>query len=241
MIKKFGLIGKNISYSFSQKYFTEKFKTLNLPYTYELFDIPSTDDFAAVASLENLAGLNVTIPYKEQIIPFLDELSAEAKEIGAVNTIRFHHGKSTGYNTDVFGFSETLLKHLKPHHKSALILGNGGAAKAVAYVLKQQNIPFQTVSRSTELNFENLTPQLVSESKIIVQGTPVGTFPDTDLSLPFPFDALDSEHLVIDLIYNPEETAFLREASKRNAVTVNGRMMLEKQADKAWEIWNSPS
>ncbi len=240
MIKKFGLLGKNISYSFSQKYFTEKFRQLNLPYTYELFDMSSVEEFEKICSIENLAGVNVTIPYKQQILPFLDELSPEAAEIGAVNTVKISGNRRLGYNTDVFGFDETLQKYRKSHHDSALIMGNGGAAKAVAYVLQQHSIPFQIVSRSEALNFDTLSEELVATSKIIVQCTPVGTFPDTEKMLKFPFDALSAQHLVIDLIYNPEETAFLREAAHRNAVTVNGRMMLEKQADKAWEIWNSP-
>ena len=241
MIKKFGLIGKNISYSFSQKYFTEKFRELKLPHTYEIFDIPNVEEFETIARIPNLAGLNVTIPYKQLVIPYLDELSPEAEAVGAVNTIKILAGKRTGYNTDVFGFAATLEKHLKPYHRSALIIGNGGAAKAVAYVFKQKQIPYQIVSRRLDLNFENITSQTVSDSQIIVQCTPVGTFPANDESVDFPYEALSEKHLVIDLIYNPAETAFLRKAKSKQAETVNGLLMLEKQADKAWEIWNSPS
>ena len=236
---KFGLIGRNISYSFSKKYFEQKFHQLSLlDYSYDLFDIQQIEEIEKIFSIDNLRGLNVTIPYKEQVIPFLDELSDEAEKIGAVNCILIKNGKKTGYNTDVFGFEKSLLTYPKILSEKALILGNGGAAKAVKYIFDKYNIDYQIVSRKTELNFENLSEEIVKEHKIIVQCTPVGTFPDVEQSLPFPFSGIFSQHVVIDLIYNPPQTQFLRKAHEMGAETMNGLLMLEQQAEKAWEIWN---
>ena len=236
---KFGLIGRNISYSFSKKYFEQKFNRLSLPdYSYDLFDIQQIEEIEKIFSIDNLRGLNVTIPYKEQVIPFLDELSDEAEKIGAVNCILIKNGKKIGYNTDVFGFEKSLLTYPKSLSEKALILGNGGAAKAVKYIFDKYNIDYQIVSRKTELNFENLSEEIVKEHKIIIQCTPVGTFPDVEQNLPFPFDGISSQHVVIDLIYNPPQTQFLRKAHKMGAETMNGLLMLEQQAEKAWEIWN---
>lgn len=236
---KFGLIGRNISYSFSKKYFEQKFHQLSLlDYSYDLFDIQQVEEVEEIFNLDNLRGLNVTIPYKEQVIPFLDELSDEAEKIGAVNCILIKNGKKTGYNTDVFGFEKSLLTYPKILSEKALILGNGGAAKAVKYIFDKYNIDYQIVSRKTELNFENLSEEIVKEHKIIIQCTPVGTFPDVEQSLPFPFGQISSQHVVIDLIYNPPQTQFLRKAHEMGAKTMNGLLMLEQQAEKAWEIWN---
>ena len=238
--KEFGLLGKNISYSFSKKYFEEKFKKLFLQnHSYNFFDISEIENVNSVFENQNLAGINVTIPYKQAVIPFLDELSDEAKEIGAVNCISFQNGKKTGYNTDAFGFEKTLLINKKEHHKKALILGDGGAAKAVRYILEKHNIAHQTVSRKSEVNFENLSEDLVKDSLLIIQTTPVGTFPNVDDSVSFPFDAITDKHYVIDLIYNPSETAFLRKSAEKGATTLNGFYMLEQQAEKAWAIWKS--
>ncbi|SFH79383.1 shikimate dehydrogenase family protein [Halpernia frigidisoli] len=242
MIEKqlFGLIGKNISYSFSKKYFTDKFKKLHLQNKiYEIFDLNDISEVEDFFLNPEIKGLNVTIPFKEKVIPFLDELSDEAKEIGAVNCIAIKNGTKTGHNTDAFGFEKTLLLHLKDFHKNALILGNGGAAKAVKYILKKHNIPFKTVARNTDLNFENLTADEVVNSNLIIQCTPVGTFPNESDCLKFPFNSLTEKHLVIDLIYNPTYTQFLKNAAEFNAKTLNGYYMLEQQAEKAWEIWNS--
>lgn len=237
---KLGLIGKNISYSFSKKYFENKFKNQMLDhFSYELFDIPEIEGLGEILKDKNLKGLNVTIPYKEKVQPFLDELSEEAAETGAVNCILINDGKRKGYNTDVFGFEKTLELHpIKPGQK-AFILGNGGATKAVRYVLEKKQIPHQTVARNTDLNFDNITPQLVHEHEIIIQCTPVGTFPNTEDCLNFPFEALGKNHLVIDLIYNPNYTKFIRNAAEKGAKTVNGFFMLEQQAEKSWQIWNS--
>jgi len=236
---KLGLIGRNISYSFSKKYFEQKFQKLFLKnHSYEVFDIENLQNIPALFQTENLVGLNVTIPYKEQIIPYLDELSEEAQEIGAINCISIKNGKTKGFNTDAFGFEKTLLLHKKPHQNSAIVLGNGGAAKAVQFVLKKNNIPFITVSRTTEINYQNLTANQVLENLIIIQCTPVGTFPNVEETLHFPFENIKENHLVIDLIYNPTLSKFLKNAAEKGAKTINGYFMLEQQAEKAWEIWN---
>lgn len=237
--KKLGLIGRNISYSFSKKYFEDKFKKLRLNhFSYTIFDLNEISEVENLFSNPELLGCNVTIPYKEKIIDYLDELSEEAKEIGAVNCILIENGKKTGYNTDAFGFEKTLQIHKKPHQNSALILGNGGAAKAVKYVLNKNGIQFKTVSRNSELNFDNLDIETVKNHPIIIQCTPVGTFPNTEDCLDFPFEGLSKEHLVIDLIYNPNYTQFILKAAEKGAKTANGYYMLEQQAEKAWGIWN---
>ncbi len=236
---KLGLIGKNISYSFSKNYFETKFKKLFLKnHTYSIFDLNDIAEVDQVFKNQNLTGLNVTIPFKEKIIPYLDELSDEAEKIGAVNTILIKDNIKKGFNTDAFGFEKTLLLHQKNHHTSALILGNGGAAKAVKYVLEKYQINHQTVTRSGDFNFENLTEEIVANHTLIVQCTPVGTFPNVEDCLDFPFAGLTSQHLIIDLIYNPDYTSFIKMASENDAKTVNGFYMLEQQAEKAWEIWN---
>ncbi|WP_312341711.1 shikimate dehydrogenase family protein [Chryseobacterium binzhouense] len=236
---KLGLIGRNISYSFSKKYFEDKFKKKKLTdFSYDIFDVQNIDEIEKIFSDPTISGLNVTIPYKEAIISYLDDISDEAEKIGAVNCILFENGKTTGYNTDAYGFEKTLIAHKKHHHQSALVLGNGGAAKAVQYVLNKHQIPFQTVSRKSEINFENLDTDIVSQNKMIIQCTPVGTFPNTQDCLKFPFEALTEQHLVIDLIYNPECSKFILNAAEKGAKTVNGFYMLEQQAEKAWEIWS---
>ncbi|WP_090000179.1 shikimate dehydrogenase family protein [Chryseobacterium taichungense] len=237
--KKLGLIGRNISYSFSKKFFEDKFQKLMLKgYSYNIFDLNEIEEVNNLFSVPELLGFNVTIPYKEKIIDYLDDLSDEAKIIGAVNCVLIENGKKTGYNTDAFGFEKTLLLHKKPYQNSAIILGNGGAAKAIKYILDKNNIPSITVSRKTEISYENLDEKTVEDHKIIIQCTPVGTFPNVDDCLEFPFEGITKEHLIIDLIYNPNYTQFIIKASAKGAKTVNGYYMLEQQAEKAWEIWN---
>lgn len=208
-------------------------------FSYRIFDLHDIKEVENLFSDADLLGFNVTIPYKEKIIAYLDDLSDEAKEIGAVNCVVIENGIKTGYNTDAFGFEKTLHIHRKPHQHSALVLGNGGAAKAVEYILRKNRIPSKTVSRRSELNFENLDIETVQNHHIIIQCTPVGTFPNTDDCLDFPFEGLSKDHLVIDLIYNPNYTQFIIKASEKGAKTVNGYYMLEQQAEKAWEIWNN--
>jgi len=234
----FGLLGKNITYSFSKNYFEEKFKKLFLKdYSYNFFDVQNLDNIEDLFNQKNLIGFNITIPYKEAIIPFLDEVSEEAQNIGAVNCVKLVNGKKIGYNTDAFGFERSLLIHKKEHHKKALILGDGGAAKAVKYILDQHNIPHQTISRKSEINFENITSGIVKDHLLIIQCTPVGTFPNVEDCLNFPFNAITPQHYIIDLIYNPSETSFIKKASQQGATTINGYYMLDQQAEKAWEIW----
>ena len=207
-------------------------------YAYDVYDLADISEVEHILKTPELIGLNVTIPYKVKVLPYLDELSDEAEKTGAVNCILIKDHVKKGFNTDVFGFEKTLLLHRKTFHDSALILGDGGAAKAVKYVLEKNQIPYQTVSRSGALNFGNLTAETVAENPLIIQCTPVGTFPNVEDCLDFPFDGITDKHLIIDLIYNPNYTRFIKKASEKGAKTVNGFYMLEQQAEKNWEIWN---
>jgi shikimate dehydrogenase len=242
--KKFGLIGKNIAYSFSKKYFTEKFSSdLFDDFTYENFDIESINDFPEILKNNpDLKGLNVTIPYKEAIIPFLDTLSDKAFKIGAVNVIRFtKKGNLKGYNSDWYGFKQSLEPLLQPHHKRALILGTGGAAKAVAFALEQLGIFYTFVSReATEnaIDYDRINVTTFDNFQIIINCTPLGTSPNVKEFPPIPYQFFTDKHIAFDLIYNPEETQFLKKAKKKGAVIKNGYDMLVFQADKAWKIWN---
>lgn len=238
---KFGLIGKDISYSFSKNYFTLKFKKLGLnDYEYVNFDLKSIDEFKDLISKE-LKGLNVTIPYKESIINFLDEIDDEAKLIGAVNTIKIDkRGRLTGFNTDVYGFEESLKPKLKKSHKKALVLGTGGASKAVCYVLDKLKIDYLLVSRSpgkTQISYTDLNRSLLEKYTIIINCTPLGTYPKVEEYPKIPYDCITKKHLLYDLIYNPEKTQFLKEGEKRGADISNGLKMLELQAEKSWKIW----
>lgn len=242
--KKFGLIGKNIAYSFSKKYFTEKFSSdLFDDFTYENFDIESINDFPEILKNNpDLKGLNVTIPYKEAIIPFIDTLSDKAFKIGAVNVIRFtKKGNLKGYNSDWYGFKQSLEPLLQPHHKRALILGTGGAAKAVAFALEQLGIFYTFVSReATEnaIDYDRINVTTFDNFQIIINCTPLGTSPNVKEFPPIPYQFFTDKHIAFDLIYNPEETQFLKKAKKKGAVTKNGYEMLVFQAEKAWKIWN---
>jgi shikimate dehydrogenase len=243
---KFGIIGKNISYSFSQKYFLEKFNKMGLDnYQYYNFDIPEIEEFPFLLyhREDEFRGLNITIPFKEAIIKYLDEVDPEAQKIGAVNTIKVSDdNRLIGFNTDVYGFQKSIEPLLKSHHKKALILGTGGASKAVAYVLNVLNIEYKFVSRSEIENmftYEMLDAEIMDDYAIIVNCTPVGTHPNIENTPPIPYQYLSDKHLLYDLIYNPAETKFLQEGKKRGAGIKNGLEMLELQAEKSWEIWNS--
>lgn len=242
--KKFGLIGKNISYSFSKKYFTEKFsKELFNDCTYENFDIETIDEFPDILKKNSdLKGLNVTIPYKEVIIPFLDSMSEKAFKIGAVNVIRFtKKGNLKGYNSDWYGFKKSLEPLLQPHHKKALILGTGGASKAVAFALDQLGIFYTFVSREASKNaidYSLINATTFDNFQIIINCTPLGTSPNTKEFPPIPYEFFTPKHIAFDLIYNPEQTQFLKKAKKKGAITKNGLEMLIFQAEKAWRIWN---
>ncbi|WP_211224619.1 shikimate dehydrogenase family protein [Salinimicrobium xinjiangense] len=242
-MRRFGLIGRNISYSFSRKYFSEKFAAEGIAATYENFDLQEITEFPEVLQKhENLKGLNVTIPYKEAIIPFLDTLDKTAAEIGAVNTIKIEEdGSLTGFNTDYFGFMESIKAFLKPHHQKALILGTGGASKAVNYALKTLNLQTTFVSRTASKNailYTDLSEEIMEEYTVIVNTTPLGTFPGVEDYPDLPVEYLKSKHLVFDLIYNPPKTSLLQLAEARGAKVLNGEKMLVLQAEKAWEIWN---
>lgn len=240
--KHFGLLGRNISYSFSKGYFEEKFDKENLMgFTYENFDIQDIADFRDI-SQKNLHGLNVTIPYKETVIPFLDKLSRTAAEIGAVNTIKFtKKGQLKGYNTDYYGFKNSLQPLLRPEHKSALILGTGGASKAVAYALLQLGIKYVFVSRKAAANildYTKLTEEIFNDYQIVINCTPLGTSPDIESCPDIPYSFFTPGHIAYDLIYNPSKTLFLENAEHYGATIKNGLDMLVWQAEKAWEIWN---
>ena len=242
--KRFGLLGRNISYSFSKGHFTTKFeKEKYQGYTYENFDIQEITVFPEIIkNTEHLKGLNVTIPYKEEVIPFLDKLSKKAKKIGAVNTIKItKKGKLKGYNTDYFGFLKSLKPLLLPHHKKALILGTGGASKGVAFALEELGIEYKFVSRKASENaidYSQINAETFQEYQIIINSTPIGTSPNIEACPDIPYELFTNEHIAYDLIYNPAETQFLKNAAAQGAQIKNGLDMLIFQAEKAWEIWN---
>ena len=241
---KLGLLGRNISYSFSRNYFKVKFEKEQITnITYENFDIDDISKFPSIIkNTKGLKGLNVTIPYKQVVMPYLDDIDDTAKEIGAVNTIKIEkNGKLTGYNTDCYGFEESLKPYLKPHHKTVLILGTGGASKAIAYVLKKLGLSFHYVSRtpSAEVDFTyaDLNETIIKQHDIIINCTPLGTFPNIENCPDIPYHAITNNHILYDLIYNPAETTFLKKGKEKNAITINGLKMLELQAEKSWSIW----
>lgn len=242
--KKFGLLGRNISYSFSVGYFTEKFERENATNcSYQNFDLATLDEFPAVINnTPDLKGLNITIPYKKEILPFLEKINKKALEIGAVNTIKITKNKKLkGYNTDYYGFKKAIKPLLKPHHTKALILGTGGASNAVAFALKKLGISYQYVSRNpidNQLTYADLDRETFNQYTIIINCTPLGTFPNITDCPPLPYSYFNSKHLAFDLIYNPAETTFLKNAQSFGATTTNGYQMLVFQAEKAWKIWN---
>lgn len=240
MCKYYGLVGRNIPYSFSGKYFSEKFKTENIKNAvYEIFDLDEISEVEKLFKNRQLKGFNVTIPYKEKILSFLDELSPEAEKIGAVNCVKIRDGIRSGYNTDAFGFEKSIRPLLESHHTKALILGDGGAAKAVKFVFEKLGIPYRVVTRNGELTYSELNSRHISEHPIIVNCTPLGTYPSTEAP-EIPYDFLNENHLLYDLIYNPEKTAFLQFGEAKNSKIKNGYEMLVLQAEKSWEIWNQP-
>jgi len=236
-MRTFGLIGKSLKHSFSTSYFNEKFYKEGVDAEYLSFELKNIQDFKTLINEKQLSGLNVTIPYKESIIPFLDELSNEAKIIGAVNTIQFINGKTIGHNTDFIGFSNSI-KPLLDGRKSALILGDGGAAKAVKYALDLLNIDFKTVNRNTSFDYLDITIQTTEFYDIIINTTPLGTHPNTIEFPKIPYENLNSNHLLFDLIYNPSETKFLKYGKAKGATIKNGLEMLQIQAEESWNIWN---
>lgn len=242
MTKTFGLIGYPLKNSFSKDFFTKKFLGLNLPYTYQNFEIDNLKNLPTI--LKNnptLGGFNITIPHKQNIIPYLTSIDESAKAIGAVNCVKILGNQLIGYNTDVYGFMQSFLPFVEPiinQKPKALILGNGGAAKAVKYVLNQLQIEFLVVSRTGNLTYKNLTSENLAKLKIIINCTPLGMFPKLEEAPEIDYTALGSNHYCYDLIYLPKETMFLKQAKKQGAQTKNGLEMLHLQAEKNWKIWS---
>ncbi|MBO9727851.1 MAG: shikimate dehydrogenase [Chitinophaga sp.] len=241
-MKIYGLIGYPLSHSFSKGFFKEKFEKEQITdCVYENFPIPGISGFTALWEQHpQLHGLNVTIPYKEVVIPFLDDLSKAAAQIGAVNCIHLKDGKKTGYNTDVIGFTKSLQPLLQPHHTQALVLGTGGAAKAIMYALEQLNITYTVVSRQAgngTITYDALDEATMAAHTIIVNTTPLGMYPKTDTFPEIPYQYLTARHLLYDLVYNPAETAFLQRGAAQGAAIKNGHEMLILQAEASWEIW----
>jgi shikimate dehydrogenase len=241
-MRRFGLVGKNISYSFSPGYFKSKFESLGLEdCSYEIFDVSEISQFTEIAAQRDLCGLNITIPYKTAVCPFLDRLDPDAAEIGAVNTVRFTKTGLEGFNTDVTGFTESIRPLLRPTDTDALILGTGGASRAIAFGLGKLGIRHRFVSRSSregQLLYTDLNESLMQRHQIIVNCTPLGTHPQVDAAPPIPYGSLNKSHLLYDLIYNPERTAFLQKGSHAGCRIKNGLQMLHLQAEASWEIWN---
>ncbi len=243
---KYGLIGDKLGHSFSKNFFNEKFENENVDAEYLNFEIPSIEELKAVLDTNpELKGLNVTMPYKQQIIPYLNDITKEAKEIDAVNVVKVTRKKGKiylkGYNSDVIGFRNSLKPLLEPCHKKALILGTGGASKAVAYGLKSLGLEYQYVSRAKKdecITYEEITPEVVDEYKVIVNCTPLGMYPNFETCPQLPYSALNNRNLLYDLIYNPDETLFLSKGRAQGAITKNGLEMLLLQAYASWEFWN---
>ena len=246
-MKKLGLIGYPLSHSFSVKYFGEKFIRERISgFEYLNFPIQTVEELPAlIGENKDLIGLNVTIPHKEKVLPLLDDIDPEASAIGAVNTIRISRKKGEihlkGYNSDAYGFRESLLPLLGAGHRQALVLGTGGASKAIAYTLQELGIPFQYVSRdpsSEQLHYQDLCYAIIKKHTLIINTTPLGTHPNTSSFPNIPYDLVTPGHIMYDLVYNPPETEFLRLGRQKGALVKNGHEMLILQAERSWEIWN---
>ncbi len=248
MKRQYGLIGFPLTHSFSKRFFAEKFENEKIDSTYNNFEIDSIDKLPEIIKKNHeVVGLNVTIPYKEQVIPFLNELNDSAQQIGAINTIKIKRTDSEiylkGFNTDTFGFETSLKPLIQPYHTKALILGTGGASKAVKYVLNSLNIEYLSVSTkapSTErIRYEDIDKNTMQERLLIINTTPLGTYPKTDTFPLIPYKYITSRHLLFDLVYNPEVTQFMAKGKEQGATVKNGYEMLVQQALKSYEIWNS--
>jgi shikimate dehydrogenase len=242
MTRRFGLIGKKLGHSFSKSFFENYFLENGIDGSYENVELSSIDEISNTFQ-SDFSGLNVTIPYKEAILPYLDELSSEALAIGAVNVVKFQDGRKIGYNSDAYGFHQSIKPFLLNVHERALLLGKGGASKAVKYVFQQIGLDVIHASRTPNgekcFSYDEINEHMLRACKVIVNCTPVGMHPNTDEVLLFPFEYLTTEHLVVDLIYNPDKTLFLQKAEQQGATILNGSSMLKEQALRAWEIWNS--
>lgn len=240
----YGLVGRRLGHSFSARFFADKFAKEGTDAEYRNFELTTIDELPRMLQENpNLKGFNVTLPYKEEIIPFLDSLSGEARQIGAVNCVKVEDGRLTGHNTDAYGFCNSLLHLIGDERPDALVLGTGGASKAVKYILQQLGIRFRSVSRSHkngDLTYDDLAanPSIVCDTKLIINATPLGTFPDVDTFPDLPYSAVTPGHYFFDLVYNPEQTLFMRKGAEYGAKTSNGYEMLVGQAIKAWGIWS---
>jgi len=244
----FGLLGKDIAYSFSKKYFTKKFTLEKVNHQYENIDLDSIDDILdfLANNIENLKGFNITIPYKESIFKYLDKIDSEAAQIGAVNCVKIIDKQFLkGFNTDTYGFEKSITPLLEKQHTKALILGTGGASKAIAFTLEKLKIDYQFVSRNpkkNQLSYNDLDKKIISDYTIIINSTPLGTKDKSEILFPnIPYQFLTKNHLLYDLIYNPLKTIFLKKGEEKGTKTKNGLEMLELQADKSWGIWNDKS
>lgn len=244
-MRYFGLIGKPLVHSFSQHYFTQKFQEESIDAAYGLYELDKIEDLKLLLQQKAFSGLNVTIPYKQSVLPYLAELDETARAVGAVNVIKFVRRSGEvvlkGYNSDVIGFHDSLVPLLRPYHKRALVFGTGGASKAVEYVLSRLGIEVQLVSRQAKdsvLSYEQITPEVLQSYQLLVNATPLGTFPHVDTCVDIPYQNITNKHLLYDLVYNPQETLFLRYGKERGAQVMNGYAMLRGQAEAAWEIWN---
>lgn len=239
-MRKFGLIGRSLGHSFSKSFFEKYFEENEIGAKYENLELSKIEEIKSIFD-NQFSGLNVTIPYKEVIIPFLDELTPEAKIIGAVNVVQFKNGRTIGHNTDTYGFQFSIKPFLTNRHERAIIFGTGGASKAVEFVLKSLGIDVIFVSRNPkegQFSYSEVNEHMAKACKLWVNCTPVGTYPNINDCLPISFYHVSSEHFIIDLIYNPEKTLFLKNAESKGAMILNGASMLQHQAVKAWEIWN---
>ncbi len=242
-MREFGLIGRSLGHSFSADYFTEKFRLEGLEeHRYSLFELPEIEELPRLLEAHPaLVGFNVTIPYKQTILPLLDDLSQEAREVGAVNCVKCEEGRLVGYNTDVTGFEQALAPLLIPQPERALILGTGGASQAVQYVLSRWGIAFDLISRDASrgnYTYDNLPVEVVQQAHLIVNTTPLGTWPRVEEAPRIPYAYLSPDHLLFDLVYNPARTTFLDYGEQRGARISNGLAMLKGQAEAAWKIWN---
>ena len=239
MKKNYGLIGTKLKHSFSKDYFERKFKSLNYKnHSYKNFEINNLNSLRELISKNNISGLNVTIPFKEQILNYVDDLDDSAEKIGSINTIKVNKNKITGFNTDADGF-EKSFKPLIENRNSAIILGNGGASKAIQYVLTKNKINFKVISRSGEIKYENLSNLDIINNLILINTTPLGMYPNVHSFPKIPYNLLSEKHLVYDLVYNPKETVFLQKARKQKCKVTNGYQMLLNQADLSWKIWEN--
>lgn len=244
-MKRYGLIGYPLSHSFSKKYFEDKFQREGITdCVYELFSIPSIDELGNVlAAHSDLAGLNVTIPYKQLVLPYLSDISHLPERLLACNCIKIEDGKLTGYNTDVVGFENTFKPLLQPHHTKALLLGSGGAAAAVAYCLRKLGIEYKIVSRTPgngdALTYNDIDASVIADHPVIINTTPLGMYPHVHEAPSLPYDAITPKHYLFDLHYNPAKTVFLQRGEERGAAIKNGHEMLVIQAEESWRIWNA--